>query len=86
MSFTEPLDPKWWRGRPEEVLSPGGRWDVDAWGTGHAGVTLEGAGVVDGEEEDDVAEKVVGFCEEGEVLFLGNPYTLSKSKYMTHKQ
>lgn len=36
-------------------------------------VLTEGAAVVDGEEEDDVAAGVVGVGEEGEVFLLGGP-------------
>ena len=65
------------RGRcPEEVFSPGGRRDRWVRGGGHAGVALEGARVVDGEEKKDVAGGGVGGGEDGEVLFLGGPCAL----------
>jgi len=61
-------------------LCPSRRRNVDTRRTGHAGVALEGAGVVDGEEEEDVAGGVVGFGEEGEVFFLGGPGALRRLK------
>lgn len=77
MSPGDPGDFERWGRSPEEIFGPGGRWDGRVWEGGHAGVALEGAGVVDGEEEEDVTGGGVGGFEEGEVLFLGRPCALS---------
>lgn len=61
---------------PDEGFGPGGGVDGrGGWGC-HAGVALEGAAVVDGEEEDDVAAGFVGLGEVVEVLLLGGPCAL----------
>lgn len=68
-----PVESERRRGAPDEVVRPV-RCGYGGGGGGcHAGVALEGAAVVDGEEEDDVAAGVVGVGEDGEVFLLGGP-------------
>ena len=76
MCSRNPSNLERWAGSPKQILGPGGRRDRGVRGGGHAGVTLESAGVVDGEEEEDVPGSGVGGGEEGKVLFLGGPGTL----------
>ena len=66
------------RGRrgPDEGFCPGGGIDGRGGRGRHAGVALERAAVVDGEEEDDVAARLVGFCQVVEILLLGRPGAL----------
>lgn len=67
---------KRWAGGPKQIFGPGGRRNGGVGGRGHAGVTLESAGVIDGEEEDDVPGSGIGRGEEGQILFLGGPRAL----------
>lgn len=61
---------------PDEGFCPGRGVDGRGRRGGHAGVTLKGAAVINGEEEDDVAAGFVGFGQVVEVLFLGGPGAL----------
>lgn len=63
-------------GRPDEGVCPGRGIDGGGGRGSHAGVALERAAAVDGEEEDDVAAGLVGFGEGVEVLLLGGPCAL----------
>ncbi len=76
MCSRDPSDLERWARGPKQIFSPGRRRNGGVGGGGHACVTLESAGVVDGEEEQDVPRSGVGGGEEGEVLFLGGPCAL----------
>lgn len=71
-----PLQLEGGTGGPEEGGGPGRGGDGGGGGRGHAGVALEGAGAVDGEEEEDVPRGGVGVGEGVEVLELGCPGAL----------